>query len=31
MEPNKPNVANPARTVWLTVGDQWRRVADLER
>jgi hypothetical protein len=30
-EPNKPDAANPAMTLWLTIEDQWRRVADLER
>jgi hypothetical protein len=29
--PIKPDAANPARTLWLTIEDQWRRVADLER
>jgi hypothetical protein len=29
--PNKPDAPNPAMTVWLTIEDQWRRVADLER
>jgi len=28
---NKPDAANPAMTLWLTIEDQWRRVADLER
>ena len=27
----KPDAANPAMTLWLTINDQWRRVADLER
>jgi hypothetical protein len=30
-EPNKPYAANPAMTPWLTIEDQCRRVADLER
>ena len=30
-KPNKPDTANPAMTLWLTIEDQWRRVADLER
>jgi len=29
--PNKPDAANPATTLWLTIGDQRRRVADLGR
>jgi hypothetical protein len=29
--PNKPDPANPAMTLWLTIDDHWRRVADLER
>ncbi len=29
--PNKPDAANPAVAFWLTIEDQWRRVADLER
>jgi YceI-like domain len=29
--PNKPDAANPARTLWLAIAIQWRRVADLER
>jgi uncharacterized protein YceK len=29
--PNKPDAANPAMTLWLTIEHQWRRVADLER
>jgi hypothetical protein len=29
--PNKPDAANPATTLWLTIEDQRRRVADLER
>jgi hypothetical protein len=29
--PNKPDSANPAMRLWLTIEDQWRRVADLER
>jgi hypothetical protein len=29
--PNKPDAANPAIALWLTIEDQWRRVADLER
>jgi hypothetical protein len=28
--PNKPDAANPAMALWLTIEDQWRRV-DLER
>lgn len=28
---NKPDSANPAMTLWLSIGHQWRRVADLER
>jgi hypothetical protein len=28
---NKPDAANPAMALLLTVEDQWRRVADLER
>jgi hypothetical protein len=28
---NKPDAANPAMTLWLTIEDQWRRVADLGR
>jgi hypothetical protein len=28
---NKPDAANPAMTLWLTIEDLWRRVADLER
>jgi hypothetical protein len=28
---NKPDAANPAMTLWLTIGDRRRRVADLER
>ncbi len=28
---NKPDAANPAMTLLLTVEDQWCRVADLER
>jgi hypothetical protein len=31
MMANKPDAANPAMTLWLTIEDQWRRVADLER
>jgi hypothetical protein len=31
MMPNKPDAANPAMTLWLTIEDQWRRVADLGR
>jgi hypothetical protein len=26
---NKPDPANPAMALWLAIGDQWRRVADL--
>ena len=29
--PNKSDAANPAMALWLTIEDQWRRVADLER
>jgi hypothetical protein len=29
--PNKPDAANPAMTLWLTVEYQQRRVADPER
>ena len=29
--PNKPDAANPAMTLWLTIEEQWRRVADLGR
>jgi hypothetical protein len=29
--PNKPDAVNPAMTLRLTIEDQWRRVADLER
>ena len=29
--PNKPDAANPAMTLWLTIEDQWRRAADLKR
>jgi hypothetical protein len=28
---NKPDAANPAMTLWLTIEDQWRRAADLGR
>jgi hypothetical protein len=28
---NKPDAANPAMRIWLTIEEQWRRVADLER
>ena len=28
---NKPDAVNPAMTLWLTIEDQWRRVADLGR
>jgi hypothetical protein len=31
MMPNKPDAANPAMTLQLTVESQGRRVADLER
>jgi hypothetical protein len=31
MMPKKPDAANPAMALWLTVEDQWRRLADLER
>jgi hypothetical protein len=27
----KPDAANPAMTLWLTIEDQWRWTADLER
>jgi len=30
LQPNKPDAANPAMTLWLTIVDQPRRVADLE-
>jgi hypothetical protein len=30
-KPNKPDAVNPAMALWLTIVDQWRRVADLER
>jgi hypothetical protein len=30
-EPNKPDAANPAMMLWLTIERQWRRVADLGR
>ena len=30
-KPNKPDAANPAIALWLTIEDRWRRVADLER
>ena len=29
--PNKPDAANPAMTLCLTIEDQWCRVADLGR
>jgi hypothetical protein len=29
--PNKPDAANPAMALLLTIEDQWRRVADLGR
>jgi hypothetical protein len=29
--PNEPDAANPAMALWLTIDDQWRRVADLGR
>jgi len=29
MKANKPDAANPARALWLTIENQWRRVADL--
>ncbi len=29
--PNKPDAANPAMALRLTIEDQWRRVADLDR
>ena len=29
--PNKPDAANRAMTLQLTIGSQWRPVADLER
>jgi hypothetical protein len=28
---HKPDTANPAMPFWLTIEDQWRRVADLGR
>ena len=28
---NPGRATNPAMTLWLTINDQWRRVADLER
>jgi hypothetical protein len=28
---NKPDAANPAVALWLTIEGQWRRVADLGR
>jgi hypothetical protein len=28
---NKPDAANPAIALWLTMEDQWRRVTDLGR
>jgi hypothetical protein len=28
---NKPDAANPAMALWLTIEDQWRRVAELDR
>jgi hypothetical protein len=28
---NKPEAANPAVALWLTIEDHWRLVADLER
>ena len=28
---NKPDAVNPAMALWLTIEDQRRRVADLER
>jgi hypothetical protein len=27
--PNKPDAANPATTLWSTIEDQWRRVAEI--
>jgi hypothetical protein len=27
---NNPDAVNPAMALWLTIGNQWRRVADLE-
>ena len=30
MTPNKPDAVNLARTLWLAIEDQWRRVTDLE-
>lgn len=30
-KPNKPDAANPAMTLQLTIESHWRRVADLER
>lgn len=29
--PTKPDAANPEVTLWLTIEDQWRRIADLGR
>jgi hypothetical protein len=29
--PNKPDAANPAMALRLTIEDQWSRVTDLER
>jgi hypothetical protein len=29
--PNKTDAANPAMTLWVTIEDQWRRAADLQR
>jgi len=31
LKSNKPDAANPAMTFWLTIEDQWRPVADLDR
>ena len=28
---NKPDAVHPARALWLTIADRWRRVTDLER
>ena len=28
---NKPDAANPAMTLWVTIESRWRRVADLKR
>jgi hypothetical protein len=31
MPPDKPDAANAAMTLWLTIKDQWRRVGDVKR